>query len=417
MSVTTANYILSTTIGETMITIPPQAIVELSIMQDMNKLLPTFHMKLADTQGVLTHLFPFDSKSNTFSAMFGLGSQNADEFNGMQFRIYRRKPVSNYQSSMVYDVVGMLDVKNLFAPSLSRASAVGMTIKNFLIEIASELGCDEYDISPTLDYVKTILQPNWTNAELIAYLRNHLEGKDGEGCYKIFITCVKSKKVFTCLTWNEMVTRQSNFKFVISQTPSEDFFPIMNYRIFDNYYALGARGSHKQDVEYFDYYTSTYVEDSLGPKGMISLTDYFMIDSNDPDYSDSVYLGRSTEDTMNFSGRSQSIYYNRLGGMVQMWADTWGLQNLIPGTVVMVMFPSSDPSSMANYQYNGLWVVEKVIHQFQQAFLTRMLLTRNGLDVVQATTLVPASYKATSIPTLFFPAFNRVPQFTGGFSV
>ena len=96
----------------------------------------------------------------------------------------------------------------------------------------------------------------------------------------------------------------------------------------------------------------------------------------------------------------------------QMWADTWGLQNLQPGTVVLVMFPAG-LGNIADYQYNGLWMVERVLHNFGGSYYTRMLLTRNGMDTSQYTSLLPATDKAASIPTFIFPALGRVPIFSG----
>lgn len=409
----TGGYELVARIGVKEIVLSPQSIVELSIIQDLNKLLPSFRMRCADPTGIMTHLQPFDSSANTFDVSFCSSGQDAAWFNSFTFKIYRRKPESQYQMSMVYDVVGLLDAPNLYSPSLSRSSGVGKTIKEFLIQIASELGCDLYDISSSLDYVKPVLQPNWTNNELLNYLRSNMEGVAGEGFYKIFISCSRGKKVFTCLTWNELSTRSNIYKFVIGQKPVNDFYPIMNYKIFDNYYSLGACGNKQQNVEFFDYYTSTYIEDTVYPTGMVSLSDYFMVDGNDPNNSDSMYFGRSTEETTTFGGRSKGLYYSRLSNMSKMWADTIGIQDLRPGAVVLVMFPEDGTGAVANYQYNGLWMVERVIHTFGNAFITRMLLTRNGVDTALNSTLVPAENKSAGIPTFVTALLSKVPEFTG----
>lgn len=392
--------------------IEPAVIQELSITQDIDKTLPTFRLKLADPDGILTHLRPFDIRANNFTFQFALGDQTT--FNSFDFKVYRRTPTGEYNGASIYDVVGLLDANGLFAPSWSRSSAKNQTVKDFMIQIAGELGCSDYKISTSLDYVNTILQPNWTNAELLKWCRGNLVGVNGEGCFKIFISCENGKRIFNCTPWNELLSTQNYYKFIIGHDMWQDFYPIVSYEAYDNYMALTAFGGQEQRYQFFDYFGSQFFEGSITPTDVLSLTDYFMIDTNDTTDSDSVWYGRNHEATFNYAGKIRGMYHDRMSNLSKLWADSFGLQNLQPGAIVLVLFPQEIPSiGMEDYQYSGLWCVERIIHRFDKTFMTRMLLTRNGMDTSQQTTLYPAYSKVSQLPTFVYPSIGSVPSFDG----
>jgi len=45
---------------------------------------------------------------------------------------------------------------------------------------------------------------------------------------------------------------------------------------------------------------------------------------------------------------------------------------------------------MTDYIYNGFWMVERVVHRLGNVFTSDLMLTRNGIDTMQANTLVQA---------------------------
>jgi len=77
-----------------------------------------------------------------------------------------------------------------------------------------------------------------------------------------------------------------------------------------------------------------------------------------------------------------------------MWITTIGLSNMTPGKVVQVFFPhGADAGNLYSYQYSGYWLVERVVHNIGDTFMTKLLLTRNGLDTDKETTLLKSTNK------------------------
>jgi len=84
---------------------------------------------------------------------------------------------------------------------------------------------------------------------------------------------------------------------------------------------------------------------------------------------------------------TKNSYQNRLVGLLKMWILVPGMANLTPDKTVSILFGTS-AETISSHQYSGYWLVEKVIHMFGEKFMTRILLTRNGIDTDLMTTLV-----------------------------
>lgn len=386
------NYELVVTLGSTQnkehLNIDPNLIEEITIIQDINKFLPTFRMRLSDPSGGLSYLKPFDSSTNTVSIKIAATGDDISEANNFDFTVYQKVPVQTTIDSAIYDVSGALVVQNFFAPSHIRRSTD--TVKQFLggtlfEELFPSTG-GRANISSTLDVTTTLYQPNWTNAELVEDLKKRLRGSNGEAGYKIFVSMLRSYAHLNVRTWNELCMQPISAVFYIGEDPitggSATINPILFHKNFDSYMLMGATGIKQQNYTYFDYEASEFVTSSVNLDGMTSLTNYHLIDSMDTTESDSAFYGRTHDFTEDFSERAASTLYDKAQGLVKMWADTDGgnMHNLQPGSIVQVMFGLNVGGQPEEYQHSGFWMIEKVIHIIGKTFFTRMLLTRTGLD-------------------------------------
>ena len=385
-------------------------IEELTIIQDINKFLPTIRMRIADPTGTLSYVAPFDSSTNTLTIKVSSpvdtaqnnGQDNTNEF---VFKIYRKAPVQVTGGSGIYDVVGALAVNNFFAPSYVRSSTQGQTIRQFIGVMILDMlnGTDigvssdtTSTVSKTLDYPGIVYQPNWTNAELIEDLKKRLRVDNGDSDFRIFISMLKGTAQVNVRTWNELCNQPIKAIFVIGENPIVSGDNVINAVIshmnYDNYMLMGATGIKQQDYNYFDYETSSFVDASVNLDDMTSITKYHLIDGNDSIESDSAFYGRTHDFTEDFSERAISTLYSKATNLVKMWADTDGgnMHNLQPGSLVQVMFGLNAGSRPEEYQHSGFWLIEKVIHMVGKTFFTRMLLTRTGLDTTNKTTLMKA---------------------------
>ncbi|MHA1859715.1 MAG: hypothetical protein ACTSVF_01275 [Candidatus Asgardarchaeia archaeon] len=401
------SYRLRFQLGNNDLAIEPYAIDEFTITTDINQFLPSLRVSFTDSQGLLTHVIPFDSRTNKVTITVGRGIDVHKQRNEYTFDIYRRFPNSRSR----YDIEGLLSVENLFSPQYIRS--FNGTIKETLTSIGNELGVDKVEIDPSLDYRKSLIQPSWTNAQFLNYLKRNLVGKWNEGCFYAFIKNVPDKgstqsKVSKILVFSHLKTlfaASPKYNFVVGGESREvdeegrkyTYFPVYEHQIYDNYKVIGLAGSRSKQYSYFDYENSTFNMESIGIQEYPSLTDYFLVDQNDADVSLYPGTGQSNQFTSNFRGRAMNEYFKDLTNLTKMWITTWGLEDLCPGDIVKVKFglPPLIKYTMS-LVYQGFWMVERVIHIFGPSYMMKVLLTRNGIDYLRPeggedTTLIAAS--------------------------
>ena len=389
------NYHLIVKFGDQVLPLSTSVLRELTNTQDMNKLVPEFRLRIDDATGALTHLLPFDkSMSNVYIELALDSNLDTIDKNAFEFMVYIREP-SGTQSTPTteYDITGLLDVKKLFAPGESRGFSGSM--KTTLETIAAELEVDSTEISSSLDYDKNILQPQWTNAQLLNNLQEYLIGSNDEYGFKCFVKNYKYDKIFTFTSLSEMITSPIAYKFILNDTAYEGQLPIYEYYIYDNYKLYGIFGIKSQDYSYFDYTNSVYTNLTENVADYTSLSDFFAIDKDDTtDNNEIIDNGRSTDFTRTSKGKVKSSYGNKLVGLVKMWITTQGLPNAVPGQTIQIFFPHGVVGdNLYSYQYSGYWLVERVVHNLGDVFLTKLLLTRHGIDTDKDTTLTAATTK------------------------
>jgi len=389
-----SHYYLLLKFGDQVIPVSPATLRELTIVQDYNKFIPEIRLRIDDATGAFTHIAPFDSTMSSVYVEFALSQDNPD-INAMTFTVYVREP-SSYQSTPAseYDITGLMAVDQLLSPDFVRGFSG--SIQSNLEDIATdELGVDQTNVSVALDYNLNLIQPSQTNAQFMNYLKDNLIGSNNEYGYKMFITSNKQKKTFICRSVGEMINDPITYKFSLSDVAYEDVNPVFEYYIFDNYKLYGSFGAKQQKYSYFNFVTGSYVEAFDNAQNYTSLSDFFLIDQGDSDDSNEINTnGRSNDFTPNFLGRVKSNYGNRLVGLTKMWITTQGLPNIAPGQTIQMFFPhGASGDNIYSYQYSGFWLVERVVHNMGDVFLTKLLLTRHGLDTDKGTTLIPATMK------------------------
>jgi len=386
------NYLLRMRLCGIDIPTDPKSIREFRIVQDIDRFLPSFDIQLQDPSGIFTHQIPFDRGMSQLYVDTGLSGEEEDS-NDYNFLVYRRAPEAGASSSMYYEMLGLLDTPKLFLPPYCRGW--NQSIKTTLETIAVELGADETVISDSLDYACNIIQPYWTNQQLLNYLKTNLQGSGGEANFYCYIKREKSKSIFVFDHVASLINGSVKYQFVVNDTALEGYYPIYDYNLQDNYMLYGLFGAKARSNGYFDYNSSEFVETRSTIQEYLSLTDYFLVDNADSEDSNGSFChGRSNEFTEDFKGRSKGDYFSQLTDLVKMSILTQGLPNIAPGVVVKIFFPQGvSTGNVYGYQYSGYWLVEKVIHTFGDTFRTRLLLTRNGVDTDKDTSLVVAQRK------------------------
>ncbi len=379
-------YYLNIKFGDVAVPISPQMLDELSITLDIDRLLPTFKLGIKDATGILGDIYPYDENLNKISVEISRGDDLSD-LNTFKFSVKRRKPDSDKK----YQIEGILNVKDLLT-SLKCRAFTGNIKSNIESIAVDDLDIQSTEVGASLDYEKTIIQPRWTDAKLFSYLVDNIVGRNEESCYHCFIKNVRGKQTLVFKSLDEMLSAPVKYKLIVGPKPYEDFYPIVEYKIFDNSQLIVDFGAQTQQFGYFDYDNGVYVEDSIGVDECPSLASRTLV--NKDNQNDSIFFnfGRNNAFTSNFYGKIKSNFYGRVNNFINMWAMTWGLENISPGDVVKVVFGESlVRGKLFLYQHSGLWLVKRVVHTIGSTYMTNLLLTRNGIETDIDTTLLKAS--------------------------
>lgn len=370
------NYILNLKFGDNVVEINPQMIEDMAISQDIDRLLPTFKLSLRDATKLLAEKVPYDKNSNKVQIEICRGLDST-ELNIFDFVVKRRNAIS---PDDIYTIEGILDADEII--NQTRSNYYTGNIKTNLETIATRLGIESTEIGSSLSYEKSFLQPHWTDAKLFRYLKNELLGKNREAGYYCFLKVVRGEVILVFKSLDELLASPVKFNLMVSHKQYEDFYPVSNYRIYDNSQLLADFGAKTQTYDYFNYSTAKNIEAEISVEDCPTLSEFIL---QDKDRTNSSYLytgtGRSNDFTADFEGRVRNDFYLRSNNNIYMWASTWGLQNIAPGDIVQVMFGEAyNQGDLFVYQHSGLWMVKRVVHVIGDTFLTNLMLTRAGID-------------------------------------
>ena len=381
------NYYLNLNIGGADLPISPGSIKELTITQDIDRLLPTFRMALNDATGNLGNLVPYDSLLN--KVRIDIARFDPGNINVFNFSVKRRL----YGDDSTYEVVGTLNTPDLIKPSHYRA--LPGNIRSTIQTIAGEMGIPvkNTEIDPSLDYDKVILQPGWTNGKLLTYLKNNAEGKLKEGGYYAFIKNVHGAPTLVFKSVNALYGTPIKHKLIVGPYETLDLLPVISYEVRNDSAKINDFAGEVLVYGYFDYDTGKQVESSISIDEAPAITPNFLVNRGDiSQMSLNTATGRSNGFTETFDGMHRNAYYSKLGASVHMWATTWGSEHIAPGdTVLLVYSESMEQSDFFSFQHSGKWMVKRVVHTIGDTFTTNLLLTRSGIDTQFANSLHPAT--------------------------
>jgi len=361
----------------------PRGIRELSITHDLNRTLPSFRLKTEDGTGILSHFTSVDV-TRTITIEIGSKSGELDPFVSYTFDDYRKFPNSND----IYDIEGLLSVPNVFSPSFCRSFS---SPKAAIEQVGADMGMDEVVVSSSLDYDRNIVQPDWSNATFLNYLSSTVVGASQEAGYYYFIRKEDQKLKLFFKHLGELVHSPVKYNFVVgsafeTKTKKGDtvqYYPVWNYRVEENHLTVGIKGLTKRGYTYFDYDTGTFKYNEVNLDSFPSCAEAFLISKDDDAgrFLD-VDTGQTSAYTSDFVGQVKGTHYKRTNKLVRMWITSFGLGDLHSGDTILLKWTIGVlPNSEMEYQYQGYWMVEKVIHRFGMTWISEILLCRNGVDV------------------------------------
>lgn len=400
-------YQLRFQIGEQDVSLTPSSMNTFEITEYIDRFLPTIYCDLNDSSGLITHLVNHDSRFNTLTVNFSNDS-NPDTADGNQtdvtFKLFRRKPesVEGYANTVLFE--GILNVENMFNPSVQRGW-VNTSIADIIANVLDDTTFDEVNINVDVAALVNLCQPNWSNAQFLNYIAKYLKSDSGECGYLAYTDLPNFKTTrFNFVPLTALLKQQPKFTYLAAPTTSSSTeYPIFKSSMIDNYDLISHLGVSQQVYGYFDYVKGVYVQNTINITDVDfkSLSTYFAYDVQDniPGLSQN-YLGITDDFVLpiNYDGLARGAYYKKLNSLIKMNIVSIGNNQLSPGDIITVVFPETGDednitpknATIASYQYSGNWLVERIKHQFGATYTNEILLTRPGFDSDLSTTFLKA---------------------------
>jgi hypothetical protein len=355
-------------------------IKRLSIIETMELGSPFLNMKLIDTFGDLMNLHYISPKDDY---IFTLGRSDVSAV-AHPFKL----SVSNMSNlslgkteNLSMDVTFISSIWDKNTKDTHCRGWSQMTYSAILEELMVEMGVEEYDIEPT-DGVFDVIQPNWTNFQLIKWMSLHAVNTTGQTGYQYGFT---SNGKFFFKTIDKLYSQKPVKAYFLGK-PAKNVVSFGQFEIKHEYQPVNQQGGFGMEYEYFDYETKQWI---TGQK-KYSETDNRQL-------SDWCYICKEHENAVNnFSGGrdtntekvAESHITNVANFNQKIEIQISGDVDVHVGDVIELLILSGQYTAeyIINEKYSGYWMINKVTHDVlfdSKEFKTYLTLTRNGYNGVE----------------------------------
>lgn len=246
-------------------------------------------------------------------------------------------------------------------------------------EIVSDLGFQSIEIEET-DGKFDILQPGWTDYQLLKWMVKRCVNVEGIGGYEIGIT-FDNRFIFK--TVHSLINQRPIKEYYFGGEDydvEKDYF--FNIEIIQDYADLVKQGGSGYRYSYFNYETKEYVTDSMTPSDtdQRQLSDWLYITENHEGDHDWYYGGRSTDTP----DKVQTRILNTTNSIQKLKIDVRGNVDLHIGDIIKLYIAPTEHSKLKiNEFYSGHYMITKVAHEINfggKDFITQLTLSRQGVN-------------------------------------
>ena len=247
-------------------------------------------------------------------------------------------------------------------------------------DIVKEIGIEVYDIEDTKEKYD-VIQPNWTNAQMLKWLTNRSVNSEGIGGYVYFFR-LDGTFVFKSLhsLYGEPAVMDMHFA-----GTTRDKTGFTNLTIDNNYMPTLNSGGFGIKYEHFDYDTKTYItgEKKITDIDERQLSDWYYIPEkhNSPD---KLYYGGRDMDTESVS---ENAILSSSNSVQRATVGLSGTTTLKIGDIINMIIPISNKliinNPMINQTHSGHWMIWKIVHMFDmeaETYETKLFISRSGIN-------------------------------------
>lgn len=252
-------------------------------------------------------------------------------------------------------------------------------------DIASEVGFKKINVEQT-DIKHNVIQPYWTNYQLLKWLMNHAKNSEGISGYDMLFYINGD---FGFKTYNSLFAQKPYDSYIIGEN-STQHKPILGFNIKQDYMPTLLQGGFGETYTYFDFESGEFVTGQAKQSQMnqTQLADWFFLSQAQETAPKQVYGARDTEVGNMAENRVTSV----TNAVQKMNVTIYGDPLIHIGDIInLIIHPNGDNSKIINEYYSGYWMISKVTHDIDfknHQYITRLELSRSGINGKGITGLV-----------------------------
>lgn len=365
-------------------------VISISVIESIMGGSTYLNLKLIDGTGDLINnklLIP----SEVFNVAFGVNKESSTT---AKFKLSSYDVDVINQGNMDQVVVSMTLISDKWEGLFKTSHNRSWNTKRFS-EVATAIG-EELELITDVEESfgrHTIIQPNWTNTQMLKWLTGNAINANQIGGYFYALT-LDGKILFK--TYDNLFSQKpkkeiNHFNTKIDN--NKEGFNLFSSKT--NYMPTLNNGGFGLDYGYFDYDTKTFVEKSKTIEDIKErqLSDWYYIAKEHIGNGKYLYGGRNTsvDDVVQNRLLTSSNSVNK----VEIYVS--GNNDLVIGDVINLIVPTSNfkkQETIVNELYSGYWLVWKIAHLFDiedDKYTTHLFLMRSGMNGLSIKGLVKTS--------------------------
>lgn len=355
------------------------SVIGVKITEELGAASPILTVQLADSTG---DLFAINTLSHVADYKFSIGYSLDDNItipmNVSNFDMSNSSYGSPEDMYLNVDFMGSNWTK-LLKDTHSR-SWTGMKYSDVIQEIIEDSGYEVFDIDAT-DSPDHVIQPGWTNLQLIRYISEICTTEEEIPGY-VFSSTIDKRFLFK--SYNSLNEKKAKFNFIMGESEEEGKISFGQITVVHDYLPKLIHGGFGFNSVNYNFFTKEIVEHPIlfSESNQAQLSDWSIIAEEHESPSRTFYGGRDTSTLISAETKLVSLVNNTQSIEIPIE----GNYEIHVGDKVDIFIPPSQFSEqVVNEYYSGEWLVKKVEHEVSlkdRSFITRLTLIRAGLNGV-----------------------------------
>lgn len=361
-------------------------ITELSLFESLTSGSPVMSMKMLDEFGdLITH--NYISPDSSYDLYLGKDLMTSKKSSFSLSKIEAENHVYGKTMDVGLDMTFISSVWPKLMKNTKSRSWTNVRYSDVVQELAEEVGFEDYDIETT-NGVVNVIQPDWTNLQLLGWLRKQAVNSDNIPGYE-FGSRLDGKMFFK--TYNKLYETKPIRDLILADETVDTQKTFGNMNMKQDYAAVLSKGGFGLNSSYFDWENKKYVTEKkrISDSEQSQVADWWFISEAHEDGEKRFYGGRDTNTPQVAENKIADVANSVQSLEITISGDI----DLHVGDVINLIIPTDSESSNKhiNDWYSGYWMIGKLAHNItfeNNVFSTYLTLIRSGINGIDVNGLV-----------------------------